>query len=259
MNRSTNNPIVTGSYCDSVTFNGKTYTISGTYVQEYKTVSGCDSSITYRLTINPSNTSNISETACGSFTFAGSTYIETGTYTIKLTNTHGCDSTVILRLDINNVDVTVTQTDSILTAAIADSYQWIDCKNNTPVAGATSQKYTVTETGTYAVVVTANDCTDTSECLFVEIEPVSLKEAAFGNNITLYPNPTGGEVTITTEQTLRNATIALVNVTGQVLQQHNAQHGKIFRIDMSAYAAGVYFVTLSEGGKTERMKVVKHN
>ena len=86
--------------CESYTWNGNTYTSSGTY--EYLTTNamGCDSTVTLNLTINNSSTHRIYETACESYTWKGNKYTSSGTYKYVTTNAMGCDSTVTLVLSI---------------------------------------------------------------------------------------------------------------------------------------------------------------
>ena len=64
-------------------------------------------------------------------------------------------------------DTTVNQNQALLTAVQnGATYQWVDCSNNFgPIPGATNQSYTkATANGSYAVIITANGCTDTSAC-----------------------------------------------------------------------------------------------
>lgn len=64
-----------------------------------------------------------------------------------------------------NLDNTTTLNGSTLTANEAGAtYQWINCSGNTPIAGATNQSFTPTQTGNYAVIVNNGSCSDTSDC-----------------------------------------------------------------------------------------------
>jgi hypothetical protein len=104
--------------CDAYTWNGTTYTSSGSY--DYVTVNsnGCDSTATLNLTINGSTTSTINVTTCGGYMFNGSVYFQSGAYTYTTTNVSGCDSTVTLNLTINNA------TSSNIGVTECDSYIW---------------------------------------------------------------------------------------------------------------------------------------
>ena len=68
---------------------------------------GCDSIITYDLTINQSSFSTLNDTTCGPFTSpAGNIYTVSGFYTDTLTNSVGCDSLIVIQLTIycNDID-----------------------------------------------------------------------------------------------------------------------------------------------------------
>ena len=60
--------------CDSYTWDGVTYTTSGTYSNIYTDVLGCDSVHTLNLTINSSSTGSSSVTACDSYIWDGVVY-----------------------------------------------------------------------------------------------------------------------------------------------------------------------------------------
>ena len=88
--------------CDSYTWNGITYNISGIYSNTYTNISGCDSIHTLDLTINNSSSGSTSVTTCDSYTWDGVTYNTSGIYTNTYTNTNGCDSVHTLNLTIIN-------------------------------------------------------------------------------------------------------------------------------------------------------------
>jgi len=106
--------------CNSYTWNGNTYSSSGTYTYQTTNSNGCDSTATLNLTINNATTSSANVTNCNSYTWNGNTYSSSGTYTYQTTNSNGCDSTATLNLTINNAN---TGTD---TQVSCDSYMWIN-------------------------------------------------------------------------------------------------------------------------------------
>ena len=125
-------------------------------------------------------------TACDSIVWIdGNTYYNdnsTAQYTLVGGSSNGCDSIVTLNLTINTVDITVTTTDPTITAntSTATSYKWLDCTNNfSVITGQSSQVFTATTNGTYAVEVTENGCVDTSNC--VMISTVSINENEVNN------------------------------------------------------------------------------
>ncbi len=115
----------------------------------------------------PTN-SAIAETVCGSYTSpSGQVHTESGTYTDIIINTAGCDSTITINLTVNTIDVNTTLIDNVITAtANGSTFQWIDCANmNSIIVGETNQSYTAMDNNSYAVIITQNNCSDTSVCV----------------------------------------------------------------------------------------------
>lgn len=173
MNCSPSASSLTTTVCDSYTApSGSIYTTSGNYVDVIPNAAGCDSTISIALTVNNSATSSDVITACGSYTWIdGNTYTaDNNTATFLSSTVAGCDSTIQLNLYILALpDNSVSQNGTTLTAdQVGATYQWIDCDNNTAIAGETGQTYTPLLTGNYAVEVTLNACTSTSSCFLVD-------------------------------------------------------------------------------------------
>lgn len=92
-----------------------------------------------------------------------------GIISVTANNSFGSSPAQTLSVTVNTPDVSVTQTGMTLTAnATTATYQWINCSTLLPIGGATSQSYTATVPGNYAVIVTQNSCSDTSACLFAD-------------------------------------------------------------------------------------------
>jgi len=238
---------ITTTACDSYSLNGTTYTSSGAYTQNLTNAAGCDSIITLNLTVNNSSSSTLTQTACNNYNFNGTTLTTGGTYTTVIPNAAGCDSTITLNLTINTVDVSVTQNINILTAnATPASYQWIDCNNSNAIINAeTNQTYTANINGSYAVIVTQNNCTDTSACSLVATNGITTVYNS--SNIQLYPNPTTGNITLQTGSLVANAQLTIYNALGQIVisQALNSQLTE-FSLNVEA---GIYQVRVSAGSR----------
>lgn len=203
----------------------------------------------------------VTTAACEKFVLNGQLFTESGTYSQTILNGTGCDSTITLNLTIDSVvNATASLSGTLLNASPAGtnvSYQWIDCDdNNAPIPGATSQNYTPGTDGNYAVIVTRNSCRDTSGCVTVT-GTSSIAELAPGNRVQLYPNPATGLVHLQTDHILYKARIRLLNVTGQVLQVRSDLQGHRFDLDISPAAAGMYFIEVTEGERTARLRLIK--
>lgn len=249
---------LTATACDSFTFAGNTYTASGSYTGILPNATGCDSIITINLTVYQSTGSTVNQTACGSYTLNGQTYTSSGSYAIAtLPNATGCDSVIVLALTITPFDITVTETSTGLQANQAGAlYQWIDCSNqDTPIAGATQQDFNPAQSGSYAVIITAGDCTDTSGCHSVAVTGIT-ETTPFG--ITrLFPNPAFSKLTLHTTLPLTAGQGRLLDVTGQAKAIWPGLKGNDFTLDIAQQPSGVYILELQEAGKQLKLKVTK--
>lgn len=244
--------------CDSVVVNGITYHTTGNYTQNLTAQSGCDSIVTYDVIIKGhTQFESVTHTSCGSYTYADSTYANSGTYLVYFQNQSGCDSIVTLNLMVEPAfNATLIQSGAVLTASGGDSYQWINCADNSLIAGANNQSYTVMVNGSYAAIVTSGNCSDTTDC--IEVKGLSINGyLGADNKIEWYPNPVRHTVTISTSKAIYNAGFKLLNVLGQVNYEVSQQNGDRFTLDLSAYANGIYWLEITEGNNRAVLKIVK--
>jgi len=158
--------------------------------------SGSTDGFVERLDQCAPNTGTDVVVACNSYMWIDNiTYTQdnnTATYT--LTNNQGCDSVVTLNLTINTVNNAVTVADPMITAdeAGATTYRWLDCNDNYAVIpGESGQSYTPTTNGSYAVEVTNNGCTDTSDCQLIQSLSIQANSMA---SFYIYPNPSNNGI-----------------------------------------------------------------
>jgi len=203
----------------------------------------------------------LTASACVSFTDPlGSTYTSSGTYTYAYPMSNGCDSTIHLQLTIDTVNTGVAQsgtmqTMNLLTANASNAaYQWIDCGNgNAAISGATSQSYTATANGSYAVVITQNGCTDTSSCYTVA--GIGIKETPKALDIKLVPNPSKGPFTIDFGTQVSKANIELIDVMGRKVYQTSTSGVSAIRID-TKLSTGMYLVKIQANGQSVTRRMV---
>ena len=194
--------------------------------------------------------------ACDEFTWInGVTYTgsnDTSTYILKTVD--GCDSTVTLNLTINTVDDSVTVVDEFTLQANASgaTYQWIDCSNSDTIAGETDSVFTTQVSGDYAVVITQNGCTDTSDCFTIS-NTVGIQDIKKQYQVELYPNPALNEVTFTLKG-VESVNIELIDIQGKLLLSQNGVFNQA-RINLPDLAPGTYFVRILSDLGNQQIKV----
>ncbi len=235
------------------------YTIAG------GAANGCDSIITLDLTINNPAQSTDVQTACDNYSWIdGNNYSasnNTATYTFPGGAANGCDSIVTLNLTINSVDAsTTTATFDITSNESNAQYQWVDCDDNfAPILGETSQTFTATANGNYAVIVTgSNGCEETSPC--VTITTISVEENSLASGITVSPNPTVGTFAITASNYAGEVNIEVVDLAGKVIFNKTQHIGPNVSatVDLTDMANGMYMVNVSDAHQTHAIRVVKN-
>ncbi|GAB5416078.1 MAG: hypothetical protein Crog4KO_13370 [Crocinitomicaceae bacterium] len=233
------------SACESFTWiDGNTYTSDNSSATHTLATQqgGCDSVVTLNLTIYSGTSGTDVVTGCGSYTWIdGNTYTtDNNSATFMLTNSFGCDSLVTLDLTFENVNTAVTQSGIVLSAnEPVATYQWLNCPAMTSINGATDQSYTATANGEYAVIVTTNNCSDTSNCFLVD--EVGIDELTGQNEWHAFPNPTKGKLTIELKEPSANYQLEIQDLNGNTLVRRNGIYGKS-EIDISNVASGVYFL-----------------
>jgi hypothetical protein len=238
--------------CDSMTWiNGVTYTSDSLDTYVIQNSQGCDSVITLDLTINHSTTGVDSVIAVNHFTWIdGLTYTSTNsTATHILTNVNGCDSVVTLYLQIEFVEIGVhSRWPNLVADASFGTFQWVECPNYDIIPGATDSVFTPTQNGSYAVIVTQNGFTDTSDC--VPVNNVGIGEINLSNNINIYPNPIHDHVNIEiTNWPTNGAQIVIREINGKQVFVQDVEPlsaSETIRINTTQWASGTYFVEVSD-------------
>lgn len=247
------------------------YTVTGT------DLNGCSNSDSILVYVNPLPTVGItgSSTICNgtSATLFGNgaiTYVWIGgpstvsyavsptantTYTVTGTDANGCSNTATHLVTVNAaVNVATTTSGITITAtATGSTYLWINCPSGTP-AGATTQSFTPTANGNYAVIVTTGGCTDTSAC--VAITTIGINEYSQNNTIEAFPNPNNGTFVI---QSKTEGTYSIVNELGQVIRTLTLNFDNNFTITIDDLNSGLYIIAGVNGNAvvTKRIIVTK--
>lgn len=200
--------------------------------------------------------------ACGSYTWInGLTYTASNnTATDTLISATGCDSVATLNLTIHprpNISVTTNAATATVAQANAN-YQWINCTTGQAITGATSQSFTATIGGIYKVVVSLNNCFDTSSC--VNLTPTGIKEIDWSNAISIAPNPARDRVTISFNGLdAGNLSISIVDVQGKVVFHSEATVSSVSyktTLDLHKVPKGFYLVKFNAGNEFGVKKLI---
>ena len=190
-----------------------------------------------------------------------------GTYNGTVTDANGCTYTPPVALTITQPDallVTLTPTAASSSVGATDgsvaslvsggvpayTYSW---SNTTATANLTG-----VAAGTYTVSVT-----DTNGCIATAITtvgpPTGVVNVEGVNNFNMFPNPTGGNVSITFDlATAQNVELSIFNVNGQLVKyaESGAQSNIMFNLDLSSFTGGVYMARFTVGGETFTKQIV---
>jgi len=111
------------------------------------------------------------------------------------------------------------------------------------------------DNGSLLEIITTNDLglTDLSEWEIVS--PLSVIEREKGS-LTVYPNPTTGELRITSDE-LRIENVEVFDIYGRKLIEQKAEGRKQKALDISELQPGVYFIKIQTDNEITTKKIVK--
>lgn len=245
------------SACGSYTWQGQTYTQSGTYTHTVPSGAGCDSVLYLNLTIHNDVTGpTTQQNACESYTWNGQTYTQSGTYTYNGTTQFGCDSTATLDLTINqapsNIQVTLTQGTFTVTAQDASSFAWMDCASGNLIPGETSSSFTPLISGSYAAIANNNCGADTSNCEPIEVEGI---DEGGTDQISLFPNPSMGKITLESKGAKIDV-ISIYDLKGELIFYKSCDLNQVW-LDISEYAYGTYIIKVETQLQNQVFRLIK--
>lgn len=243
---------------DSIFIGGNYQFVSGIYSDTLSSlITGCDSIITSNLTVfDIYNTTFDFDICFGDSLFIGGSYQTTsGVFADTLSSTMGCDSIITTNLTVADpIDISVSLSGITLTASesgIGITYQWINCADETPITGATSQTFTPDVDGDYAVIIENNGCLDTTDCYTVA--GVGLNDNSTVE-FSIYPNPTNGIVNIIFSH-LTDSDIEVYNATGSLVFSTKVQDTNM-EIDLSYLTPGMYHILIVGEHKVSTQKLI---
>ena len=220
----------------SLNFHHQSLTKSGIYFDTLKNQSGCDSILQLQLTVIPSSSVIINESVCSNkpYQFNKKLIDSSGVYYDTMQNYRGCDSIITLQLRMYPQHPIVKNVLGRLTAYGSgyDKVTWINCDNKKPLS--TANPYDVNESGNYAVVVEQDNCNDTSDCEYIDIDC----------NLIAMPNPAKDDIQVEIKCGDKSFHIELTDVLGRKLFQDDIKYQDKFTLYRNGLSSGIYFVFL---------------
>lgn len=182
----------------------------------------------------------------------------TGTHTLSVigTDVHGCSDQDDLQLIVNSSPTAVAtiNNSSVLESSLASTYQWIDCSNETPIAGATNQWFTPSANGVYAVVVATNlACIDTSDCVTYNL--VGIHELQEGV-VAIYPNPSHDSFMLSVTKEMIGEEIEITGTLGELVYKTTVLEMEQ-KIDLSSYSSGTYYLSFKKDATAKKYKLIR--
>lgn len=213
----------------------------------------CKSRITVVLNYD-SLVQNITLCKGEQITVGNNTYTEIGSYRDTIINVGGCYNSIIT--NITKFDLNVTNNNNMLQAKTGgNAYQWYNCDTDEPITGETSETFTPSKSGNYAVKITTDDCDDFSDC--IEVKFVSVENIA-AENIQVFPNPTHGLFTINAKE-MPIEMIEITDISGRIIAKKSMQSSELIQLDIVNEPSGVYFIKITLQNKTKSMiKLIKN-
>lgn len=242
--------------CSSaVLYEGVLYQNPGVYTKYLSNSYGCDSLVYLNLERFDNHKTTIPLHSCGEpINYNGITYTESGTYEQILHDQNGCDSTLLLEVLITNINTSVIVEDNLIQSMYENgNYQWIDCKTNQILENKTSSILELEKSGIYAVIISNNNCIDTSACHEVYISSI---EEHKNERITVSPNPFDQELTIKSNTIEQYIFVSLYNSLGQLVYEklHSETSEALIQIDLSP---GTYSLRVNTEGFSEVFPIIK--
>jgi hypothetical protein len=135
------------------------------------------------------------------------------------------------------------------------SYQWLDCHAGFAVIpGETNQNFTPSTSGSYAVMLGAADCIDTSSCY--EVVVVSIHDPGILADALIYPNPTDDNVFLRLSNSISQVELMLTDLQGRDIWKRQMAISANGAIELPA-TPGIYLLKLTYDTYTRTFRVVK--
>lgn len=190
-------------------------------------------------------------------TFSTPVINKTTTFYVAAANSAGCTSSqrIPVVATVTVIDPVVISVDGVsLKSSYSQGNQWY--VDGVAIPGATSQFYTPLKSGVYKVAASSQNCTTSAEREFVV---TGLEDTALPSHITVYPNPTEGNVSVAVKSA-NEVTARVLSLNGSLLQEKPLEGTTVKRgsFNLEDHAAGMYIMIIQDGNQTFRTRLIKN-
>ncbi|HEY0029475.1 MAG TPA: T9SS type A sorting domain-containing protein [Bacteroidia bacterium] len=246
---------------DSALIGGSYESLAGTYVNNYVSVSGCDSAVSTVLILNPQYSTSQSLSICSndSILLGGAYQNTAGVYTDVLASSFGCDSIVTTTLSINPAPVVGFE----VSLTVCDTAASFVLTGGSPAGGVYSGPGVSSGSfspgaagpGTHGITYTYTDgigCSGAVTNSFIVTVCSGIEELDH-SSFSIFPNPFQDEFTVVLAV---SADFSIVNVLGELVYFKKAEKGSS-TVSLNHLSDGIYFIQITAGDKMARRKIVK--
>lgn len=151
---------------------------------------------------------------------------------------------------INPPKPTITENGFLLSSSNTHGNQWY--KDNVLIEEATSSTLSITESGSYTVVTTVNECSS-EPSLPVQFIVAGVENPLF---VEVYPNPVELKTTVLLPVFAGSKEVKLMNAQGGIISESSTK-GTQQEIDLSTQPSGIYLLRINGGGQSVLVKIIK--
>ncbi|PCJ64906.1 MAG: hypothetical protein COA58_11585 [Bacteroidetes bacterium] len=150
-----------------------------------------------------------------------------------------------------NEDLT-WENDTLFSRETDATFQWVQCDDSVTILTGDTNSYLVPQkNGSYACIVAHSDCTDTTDCMTINLtaslNPIELKK------IKVYPNPVSNILTYVSWSN-SSAGIRIVTPSGKVVMDQ-VKLGN--QLKVSNLEKGIYILIVSDGKQVQYARFIK--
>lgn len=190
---------------------------------------------------------------------------DTGNYNVLVTNEFNCTSTDEINIGIipntianYNFSTNFLELSLINNSIGATHYSWSFGDGNT--SNLMNPVYTYQTNGQYEVcLISYNDCFSDTVCQNIDVYSVGIVNSSKTNVLSVYPNPTSGSITISTN-IKSGAIIKLFDANGRlIINDKVVTETGNYKLNLNSLSNGVYHLTLQDGNCIKSARIVKNN